>query len=142
MYYHSVEMLKGCALAVLILVGVPRGVAQTQTQTRAEATAASKHSVTVKFDYDFHTTHACSRRIRANCVRQFVVYDISAGEDKRTQLFKIPTPKHAKKSNVPVTGTSPQLLFESGQHQLEVVAQYPDGTESRKRASTTWVTIP
>jgi hypothetical protein len=140
MYYHSVEMLKGCALAVLILVAAPGGIAPTQTAP--EGTAATKHSVTVKFDYDFHTTHACSKRHKADCVRQFVVYDISAGEDKRTQLFTIPTPRHAKKSNVPVTGTSPQLLFESGQHLLEVVAQYPDGTESAKRASTTWVTIP
>jgi hypothetical protein len=133
-------MLKGCALAVLILLGAPRGVAQTQTPT--EATAPAKHSVTLKFNYDFRSTRACSKKHKANCVRQFVVYDISAGEDKRTQLFTIPTPKHAKKSNVPVTATSPQLLFESGQHQLEVVAQYPDGTESAKRASTTWITIP
>jgi hypothetical protein len=135
-------MLKGCALAVLIVLAVARGAAQTRTQTPTEATAPAKHSVTVNFDYDFRTTHACSKKHKANCVRQFVVYDISAGDDKRTQLFTIPTPRHANKSKVPVSGTSPRLLFESGQHLLEVVAQYPDGTESPKRASTTWITIP
>ncbi|MGD0955701.1 MAG: hypothetical protein ABR953_02585 [Candidatus Acidiferrales bacterium] len=133
-------MLKGCAVAVMVLLGALRGIAQTQTP--AQTTAPATHSVTVKFDYDFRFTPPCTKKIKARCVQQFVVYDISVGEAKRTKLFTIPTPEHAKKSSVAVTGTSPQLVFESGQHLLEVVAQYPDGTESQKRACTTWITIP
>jgi len=136
-------MLKGCAIAVLVLLGALRGVAQRQTpkQTPPLATSAN-HTITVKFDYNFRLAPACTKKIQAKCVQQFVVYDISVGEDKRMKLFTIPTPEHAKRSTGRVTGTSPQLVFESGQHQLEVVAQYPDGTESPQRASTIWVMVP
>ncbi|MGD1210703.1 MAG: hypothetical protein ABR973_05020 [Candidatus Acidiferrales bacterium] len=137
-------MLKGWAIAAVILLGALRGVAQTQTpvQVSSQEGAPAKHSVAVKFDYDFRLTPACTAKIKKGCVQQFVVYDISAGEAKRSKLFTIPAPQDATGAVTGIAGTSPPLSFESGKHLLEVVAQYPDGTESQARACTTWVTIP
>jgi hypothetical protein len=137
-------MLKGCAIAAVILFGALRCAGQTQAPAQASSRegAPAKHSVTVKFDYDFGPTPACSAKIKKSCIQQFVVYDISAGEAKRSKLFTIPAPPDAKGAVNGITGTSPELLFESGKHLLAVVAQEPDGSESHPRACTTWITIP
>ncbi len=132
-------MLQGCVVAVLILLGAPPGVARSQLPQTA---APASHSLTVKFDYDFRRTPACTAKIEKRCVRQFVVYDISAGASKRSKLFTIPTPPDAKGPVSGIMRTSPRLTLESGKHLLAVVAQYPDGGESRPRACTAWITIP
>jgi hypothetical protein len=132
-------MLEGCVAAVLILLGASStAAARTLPQTAAPAS----HSLTVRFDYDFRRTPACAAKLKKGCVRQFVVYDISAGEAKRSILFTIPAPRKAKGPVNGITAASPQLSLESGKHLLAVVAQYPDGSESRSDASTAWITIP
>jgi hypothetical protein len=102
----------------------------------------SAHSVVVTFDYDFGRTPACTPKIQKHCTAQFVVYDISAGVPRRSRLFTIPLPDGAKGMVHGVTATSPKLDFESGQHQLAVTAQEPDGTESPNFAASVWIVIP
>jgi hypothetical protein len=132
-------MLEGCTVAVLVLLGATRGVVQVQTP---QTSVPASHSLTVNFDYDFRRTPACSAKIKKRCVRQFVVYDISAGGAKRSKLFTIPAPREARGPVNGITSASPRLSLESGKHLLAVVAQYPDGAESRSRACTAWITIP
>jgi hypothetical protein len=133
-------MLEGCTVAVLILLGAALDVVQAQKIPQTSVPAS--HSLTVNFDYDFRRTPACSAKIKKRCVRQFVVYDISAGAAKRSKLFTIPVPRDARGPVNGITSTSPRLSLESGEHLLAVVAQYPDGAESRSRACTAWIAIP
>ena len=110
--------------------------------TKPVATSSSaNHSITVKFDYDFSRTPACSAKITKKCVKQFIVYDISGGSQNRAKLFSIPVPDGASGQMKGITGTSPQLSFELGQHFLAVVAQWPDSTESETIACYTTVQI-
>jgi hypothetical protein len=103
--------------------------------------ADGKHTVTVKFDYNFSLTPACtSAKADRRCVQEFVLYDISAGEAKRTRLMTIPVPPNPKGSVKGISATTPPLLFEPGKHFLAVVARMPSGAEST--ASTCWVTVP
>lgn len=53
-------------VASIILAG--RCLAQTQP---------GKHTITVKFDYNFTSTPACSQKVTKKCIAKFVVYDIS-----------------------------------------------------------------
>lgn len=99
-----------------------------------------KHKITVTFNYDFSATPACSSTHDPKCVKEFVLYDISAGVAKRTTLMTIPVPPNPKGFVKDISATTPPLLFEPGRHFLAVVARTPDGTESR--AATVWVTIP
>jgi hypothetical protein len=61
-------------------------------------TKSVKHSITVKFDYDFRATPACVSAVRKNCVEQFNLYDISAGLAKRTKLASMPVPSGAMRT--------------------------------------------
>jgi hypothetical protein len=81
--------------------------------------------------------------VKTPCVEEFVAYDISAGVKHRTKLFVIPVPpKHVGLVHG-ITGKSPTKLdFESGKHLISVIAQEPDGKESKHRACTTWIEIP
>ena len=105
-------------------------------------TPHGQHTVTVTFDYDFRLTPACSKKVVANCVQQFVAYDISAGARKATFLFPIPLPATPVNLVHGITATSPKLDFESGKHLISVTAQGPDGKQSRKSVCTTWIVIP
>jgi hypothetical protein len=108
----------------------------------AGQSSPSKHSVTITFDYDFGITPPCSDKVVKNCVKQFVVYDISAGIQNRTKLFSFPADPAAKGMVKGVTATSPKLLFESGKHLISVVAQNPAEVESDVKAAQTWIEVP
>lgn len=170
MRYHICAMRRGLAVVTIILAGALTGKAQAPKALQASETPQTSqaagqapggalgstqnaqqtpqtpthgiHSVTVKFDYDFTKTPACSAKVTKACVQEFVAYDISAGVKHRTKLFVIPVPPGAKGLVQGITGTSPKLDFESGKHLLSVSAQEPDGTESKHRACTTWIEIP
>jgi hypothetical protein len=101
-----------------------------------------KHSITLKFDYDFRIMPACVSGVEKNCVAQFNVYDITAGVAKRTKLASIPVPSGARGFVKGILVTTPSLLFEVGKHLLAVTAQTPDGTESDATKCTTWVEFP
>lgn len=101
-----------------------------------------KHTIALKFNYDFRITPACSPKVTADCVQQFVAYDISAGIAKRTKLLVIPLPEHAKGFVKGIAATSPPLLFEPGKHLLAVSAQMPNGKESYPALCTVWVRVP
>jgi len=105
-------------------------------------TPPATHTITVKFDYDFSKTPACTKKITRRCVDQFVVYDISAGVAQRTKLATIPLPDTKKGLVRGIEGTTPPLVFESGKHLIGVTAQGPNGFESDPRQITTWVEIP
>ncbi|MFZ1206123.1 MAG: hypothetical protein WAN97_17550 [Candidatus Acidiferrales bacterium] len=120
------------------------GATGTQTPTQSGTTTShSSHWVTVKFDYDFARTPACSAKVKIGCVEKFVAYDISAGVKHRAKLFEIPLPPSPVGLVPGIKQRSPAKLdFESGKHLISVVAREPDGTESRHRACTTWIEIP
>jgi hypothetical protein len=116
---------------------------QTSTPSAPPTTSHGLHFVTVKFDYDFRKTPACSAMVKTACVEGFVAYDISAGVKNRTKLFDIPLPPQPVGLVSGITGTSPTRLdFESGKHLLSVVAREPNGNESKHRVCTTWIEVP
>jgi hypothetical protein len=120
--------------------------AQTATSTLAAPTHG-KHTISVKFDYDFKLSPACTATTKINCVQQFVVYDISAGNRKnlRYKLFSVPLPADPTGQVKAIQGTSPTLDFESGQHLIAVIATRPDLSESNSLSCgscRTWITIP
>ena len=101
-----------------------------------------KHCVTVSFTYDFAPMHACSAKVKRNCIDQFNVYDVSGGADKRIKLFSIPAPAGAATVVKDITGRSPLLTFEPGKHELAVTAQIIGGKESATLAATVWIVVP
>ncbi len=114
---------------------------QLQRSGNSVATPSAKHSITVKFDYDFSRSPVCSAKITTKCVQQFNVYDISGGPAHRVKLFSIPVPSNASGQVKGITGTSPQLSFEPGTHFLAVTAQPTSGNESDPAVCTTTVQI-
>lgn len=110
----------------------------------AGQTRSGKHSITLKFNYDFRATPACVPGVKnkKRCVAQFNAYDISAGIAKRTKLAALPVPSGATGLVKGLSLTTPSLLFESGKHLLAVTAQTPDGTESDPNKCTAWVELP
>jgi hypothetical protein len=125
----SSRVLVVAVVGSAILAG--RCLAQTQP---------AKHTITVKFDYDFTTTHACSQKVTKKCIAKFVVYDISGG--KPYKLFEIPVPADASGAMKGISAESQPLLFESGKHLVAVTAQKDSGEESSAPASAVWVKIP
>jgi hypothetical protein len=100
------------------------------------------HRISFKFDYDFRETPACSKKVETKCVRQFVLYDLSAGVEKKTKLGTVAVPEHAKGVVKGISATTEPLLFNSGKHLIGVAAEMADGTESDPRKCTTAVRIP
>src|SRR5579862_3293858 len=84
------------------------------------ATAPTKHAITIKFDYDFKKTPACTAKLTKKCVSEFNVYDISSGAQRRFKLLSIPAPNGATGEVQGITGTTPARVFESGKHLIAV----------------------
>jgi len=109
---------------------------------------AHKHSITVKFDYDFRLTPACASDAtkisddKKNCVKEFVVYDISIGIGNRTRLASLPAPSGASDLVKGISFTTPSLRFASGKHIIAVVARTPNGEESDPSKCTTTLKLP
>jgi hypothetical protein len=100
---------------------------------------ANIHSITVKFDYDFTKTPACSAKTTSKtCVKEFEVYDVSGG---RYKLFSIPVPEGAKGFVKGITGQSPARTFEPGTHFLSVTALNAMGIESDTNAAKITVEV-
>ncbi len=120
------------------------GQASATTQNgQADTTSHSSHFVTLRFDYDFTKTPACSATVKTACVKEFVAYDISAGVKHRRKLFVIPLPPKPVGVVHRIKGRSPTKLdFESGKHLISVSAREPGDKESKHRACTTWIDIP
>ncbi|HXX14865.1 MAG TPA: hypothetical protein VEJ47_08170 [Candidatus Eremiobacteraceae bacterium] len=100
------------------------------------------HTITVTFDYNFRATPACSPTVTQRCVKQFIIYDISAGIPKRAKIGAIPVPPGATGFVKGISGTTEPLLFDPGKHRLAVSALMADGTESDLRLCTIVVQIP
>jgi hypothetical protein len=98
------------------------------------AAAPRRHKITVKFDYDFRLTPACSQGLTTKCVKRFNVYDISAGN--RILLFSIPVPDNTVGFVQGISVTSPPLPFAPGKHTIAVTAQSADGAESGTNVCT------
>ena len=109
---------------------------------------AHKHSITVKFDYDFRLTPACAPEAtkdpdaKKNCVKEFVAYDISTGVANRIKLASLPVPSGAKGLVKGISFKTPPLTFASGKHIIAVVARTPDGEESDPSKCTTTLKLP
>ena len=119
----------------------PAAPAPPSATKAATPTPPAMHKITMKFDYDFGRSPACSASITANCVQQFNVYDISGGPLHRIKLFSIPVPPKASGQMKGITGTSPQLSWDPGTHFLAVTAQPPTGNESNPVVCMTIVQI-
>lgn len=119
---------------------VTRGPANPGTQA-APVPPSAKHTITVKFDYDFDRTSACSAKVTTHCVQQFNVYDVSGGLPNKVKLFSIPAPPSARGLVQGITGTSPLLAFELGKHFIAVSAQTPGGEESSPAMCQTFVQV-
>jgi hypothetical protein len=116
------------------------GIALVTVSASLARAQSGKHTVSVKFDYDFTLNHSCSPTVTKKCMAQFNVYDISAG--KPIKLFSIPAPPGASGPVKSITGESQPLLFESGKHLLGVTAQMASGEESNPHACTVWARVP
>jgi hypothetical protein len=125
------------AFTVFFVVTAMIGMARTAA---AQAPSA-QHSLTVKFDYNFNFTPACSATVTEGCVQQFNVYDISGGTKNRIMLFSVPVPPGARGIVKGITQTSQRFVFEPGEHFLGVTAQTPNGKESDPAACQTSVQI-
>lgn len=75
-------------------------------------------------------------------MRNFNLYDISAGIAKKTRLMSFPVPEGAHGMVNGITATTPQLVFEPGKHLLAVTAEQTKGGESDPQKCTVWVDIP
>ena len=109
---------------------------------------AHKHSIAVKFDYDFRLTPACASdaaRItdaKRNCVQEFIIYDISIGVANRIKLASLPVPSGASGLVKDISFKTPPLTFASGKHIIAVVARTRDGEESDPSKCTTTLKLP
>lgn len=119
----------------------------------ATAAPSVPHTISVKFDYDFDQTPACSSKITHKCVNQFVIYDISGGPDKPFRIGTVPVPDNPTGKKQGITGKSDPRIFEPGRHLIAVTAEEAEpaspagGSQSKPlespvAACTTWVTIP
>lgn len=104
--------------------------------------AGSKHTISIRFDYDFSETPVCPAKSDKPCVRQFVLYDISAGAQKRTILMTFAPPAGASGLVKGITTTTPSMVFEPGKHLLAVTARMSKGDESDPNKCTIWVNVP
>jgi len=101
---------------------------------------AQKRTITVKFDYDFRLSPACSTASTTKkCIKLFNVYDITGG--KREWLFSVPTPAQASGNVKGITATSPPLALAPGKHILAVTARSADDAESETKVCTTTVDV-
>jgi hypothetical protein len=113
-------------------------IEQVEAQTTPRD-PANIHSATVKFDYDFTKTPACSPKATAKtCIKQFDVYDVSGG---RYKLFTIPAPAGATGVVKGITGQGPSRAFEPGTHFIAVTAENAAGVESDTGAAKVSVEV-
>lgn len=142
----------------------PAGNSKSETpsppQTTASSSSSQPHAIAVTFDYDFGATPACTSKVTQKCVKQFVIYDISAGADMPYKIGTVPLPDNPVGKKQGITGKSDPSVFEPGKHLIAVSAQGPEPAsssqsgkqpesgpqskpiESPPAACTTWVTIP
>jgi hypothetical protein len=125
------SMRRPVLLALILLAGYPA----------AGETDGASHSLTVTFDYNFEMTPACSATVTQKCVKEFVVYDLSAGYANRTVLLTIPVDPTAKGAVHGITGKTKVLLFAPGKHLISVVAQDPSNQHSNAEECVAWIEI-
>lgn len=97
--------------------------------------APPNHTLTVTLNYDFSVDNACSSSVTTSCIKQFNIYDTTAGGSP-VKLFSIPAPSGANSAVTGITGTSNALSLKSGVHTFAATAQMADGTESSPNASS------
>jgi hypothetical protein len=134
--------LRGTAYGRSHMSGAPvAGAQNAQAEQPPVASSDAKHTITLKFNYDFKKTPACSEKVTKKCVSQFNVYDISGGQ-RRYKLMSIPVPAGATGDVEGITAATPPRVFESGKHLIAVTAAQADGVESNGNVATVWVEIP
>jgi hypothetical protein len=132
----------GWGMVLYVFASVAGIAAAVPVPLAAQEAAETTHRISFKFDYDFHGTPACTKKMKTRCVQEFVLYDISVGIDKPTKLGTVPVPEHAKGLMKGITATTEPLVFNPGRHMISVVARMNDGTESNLLLCTTIVRVP
>jgi hypothetical protein len=122
-------------LAILI----PLAALSLLTSNMLVSGSPRKRTITVRFDYDFRLSPACSTSSTKKCVKLFNVYDITGGKTK--WLFSVPTPAQAFGYIKGITGSSRPLPLVPGKHVLAVTARAGDDAESETNVCTTTVYV-
>jgi len=99
-----------------------------------------QHTLTVTLNYDFSVDNACSSTVTTGCIKQFNIYDITAGAAP-LKLFSITAPAGANSAVTGITGTSAPIDLKAGPHTFAATAQMADGAESSPNASTATATV-
>jgi hypothetical protein len=101
--------------------------------------APSKHRLIVTFQYDFTIERPCKKKETGECVKQFIIYDITDPVAPLT-LFSISVDPKVKRVHHQVKAQS-NLRLTDGVHTFAATAQWANGRESDPKACTTIVTI-
>lgn len=128
---------------VLALVFAAALAAAFPGVARARASRAQpprKHTVTVRFNYNFKKVHACPAKAHKRCVAKFNIYNVTV-HGQRYFLFSIPAPANARGKVKHITGKSKPLLLAAGKHMIAVTAVWNTGAESNLYGSTTMVRV-
>lgn len=96
--------------------------------------APGQHTLTVTFKYDFTVNSACSATVTTGCLKQFNIYDTTAGA--KTLIFSISGPLGATGPVPSIAGTSPPFILTAGAHSIAATAAMADGTESAPATAT------
>jgi hypothetical protein len=102
--------------------------------------AAPEHRLFVTFQYDFTIERPCKENQTGNCVKRFIIYDIT-DPNAPVRLFSIAADPKVKKVQYQVKAQSNLLAISDGMHTLAATAQWANGAESDPRACTTTVAV-
>lgn len=100
----------------------------------------SQHQVFVTFDYDFTIERPCKEKEIGNCVKRFIIYDITDPKAP-ARLFSIAVDPKVKRIKYQVTGHSNLLQLSDGMRTFAATAQWANGTQSDPKACTTTVAV-
>ena len=102
--------------------------------------APSQHKLFVTFQYDFTSERPCKENQTGNCVKRFIIYDIS-NPKAPVRLFSIAVDPKVKKVQYHVKAQSNLLPITDGMHTFAATAQWANGAESDPKACTTTVAV-
>ncbi len=123
----------------------PHSLSNSFTESSREGTAVAyksdKHSITVKFDYDFSRARACSPGVKRRCVQKFVVFVKDKRNNWEEKVLTIPAPAGAVEFTKGITATTPPITITPGRYELGVAAFGANGDQSDINASRAKILI-
>ena len=102
--------------------------------------APPQHKLIVTFQYDFTIEQPYKENQTGNCVKRFIIYDIT-DPNAPVRLFSIAVDPRVKKIQYQVKARSDFLPISDGMHTLGATAHWANGAESDPKACTTTVAV-